>query len=62
MKFNDLSKAPELINIRVIASSLRYGVERSNNLSGNYRFSGIRAERPYYKVFGKIEMVNYNLI
>ena len=62
MKLNHLSEAPELININVTASSLRYGVQRSNNLSGNYRFSGIRAERPYYKVFGKSEMENYNLI
>ena len=42
--------APELIHVQVSASSPKFGSERTNNLSGNYRFSGIRSERPYYKV------------
>ena len=52
-KLNALSKAPEMIFVKVTAEHPTHAADRTSNLSGNFRFSGIQNERPYYKVWCK---------
>ena len=39
-----------MIFVKVTAEHPTHAADRTSNLSGNFRFSGIQNERPYYKV------------